>query len=489
MLIYIGVVQVFAHSALLDVVYDDCIAEKDGDGIDEIWYDLEYFGSNSHISNEEDTIKYYFEETSQNGMYTWTTDVSESVANEIKNAYANSMKKWNNVYYYSYDENGGVTKHKIINIVEGTASDHNLSIYPAKTSNSYAETDVVGDGNIACDNDDNFKEMYHKHFVQWKMTVYVDYFYVNGSNSAQEVELLRDRTGAHEIGHVLGLDDVDKGCYVYNEYHHNELLMGFGTHLENRCCDITYKDIAGVAITRGFHTDNDHRWLNWGVQSNGKYKLSCTICNGVKYVSSLSGYTYNTFGACNNNHALSGGNMMAVASYGTKDYYKCKYCRYVAPFSLNVYQNYTIAYHTDALHKVTNTVSGLGYVFYEKHTFVNNQCTECGFSHTHSYSPYLYYNNREHKKNCSCGLYMTEAHYIRQSDIVDNRYVKCLGCRAQLDLFNDYASSVMSNIAQVSINGSYILPSGIVVLVDEDIQAYIDGTLVFYHPDNIPSTQ
>ena len=84
---------------------------------------------------------------------------------------------------------------------------------------------------------------------------------------------------------------------------------------------------------------------------------------------------------------------------------------------------------------------------------------------------------------------MTEAHYIRQSDIVDNRYVKCLGCRAQLDLFNDYASSVMSNIAQVSINGSYILPSGIVVLVDEDIQAYIDGTLVFYHPDNIPSTQ
>ena len=107
----------------------------------------------------------------------------------------------------------------------------------------------------------------------------------------------------------------------------------------------------------------------------------------------------------------------------------------------------------------------------------------------HSYGRYLYYDNYSHISYCSCGAYVTEGHYIRHEDIVDNRYAICLGCRAQLDLFEDYANSIMSTITQVSINGSYILPSGIVVLVDEDVQSYLNGTLVFYHPDNIPTTQ
>ena len=57
-----------------------------------------------------------------------------------------------------------------------------------------------------------------------------------------------------------------------------------------------------------------------------------------------------------------------------------------------------------------------------------------------------------------------------------------------LDLRDDDYNTIAS-IMQVSVNGSYILPSGIVVLVDEDVQAYLDGNLVFYHPDNIPTTQ
>lgn len=109
--------------------------------------------------------------------------------------------------------------------------------------------------------------------------------------------------------------------------------------------------------------------------------------------------------------------------------------------------------------------------------------------HEHAFGPYLYHDNHSHIKYCSCGTYLTEGHYIRQADIVDNRYARCLGCRARLDLFEDYANTIMSAITRVSINGSYVLPSGIVVLVDEDVQAYLDGTLVFYHPDNIPITQ
>ena len=45
------------------------------------------------------------------------------------------------------------------------------------------------------------------------------------------------------------------------------------------------------------------------------------------------------------------------------------------------------------------------------------------------------------------------------------------------------------NIQKVTINGSYILPNGIIVLVDEDIEAYENGTLVFYDQDKLPVTQ
>ena len=52
----------------------------------------------------------------------------------------------------------------------------------------------------------------------------------------------------------------------------------------------------------------------------------------------------------------------------------------------------------------------------------------------------------------------------------------------------------MSNIIdsvniKYSVKGSYMLPSGIAVLVDEDIEAYLNGTLQFYHENDIPVTQ
>ena len=39
-----------------------------------------------------------------------------------------------------------------------------------------------------------------------------------------------------------------------------------------------------------------------------------------------------------------------------------------------------------------------------------------------------------------------------------------------------------NNNLPYTINGSYILPNGVMVLVDDDIDAYLDGTLVFINP-------
>ena len=470
-------IKALAHESLLHVEYDDCIPPElvagTHDSIDEMWYVLlDEELSCYHISHDEMTIKYYFSDLSKDKTYSWTTDISDSDAQEIKDAYTNSMKKWNNIYFYSYNIYGTLEKHKIINIVEGTLDDHNLTIYPThgQIYNAVTKTDSFP-ALVEGPSDE------HSHYSKWYMNVDIDDFRQDSALGSDTVQAVRSRTGAHEIGHILGLRDIynNELCHsnaIYN--HHQEVIMG--DFSPTATLDITYQDIAGVAITRGFHTDNNHKWLYMGVQSDGKYKILCSICNGVRYEESFSGYTYDTYNACNSNHNLSSGNMMAVASYGTYDYYKCKYCRYVAPFSSVVAQNYVKTAYSDSLHQCTNSVNGLNYSFYESHTFENNYCTGCG-AHDHTYGLYKYNDNRTHKGTCSCGSYKLEAHYVRYSDIVNNRYANCLGCLRRLDLNKDVAGIIRSSYTVVTENGSYILPSGVIVLVDADVEAYINGTL------------
>ena len=136
------VTEAFAHDIHLSVDYDDCQADLNSDGLGEMWYLIDNANGCYHLSDEITTIKYYFAESSPSG-YTWTTDISKSVAEQVKNAYAISMKKWNNVYFYSHGSDDIVSKHKIINIVEGTPEDHNLIIYPGKEVGSFALTEKV----------------------------------------------------------------------------------------------------------------------------------------------------------------------------------------------------------------------------------------------------------------------------------------------------------------------------------------------------------
>ncbi len=112
------------------------------------------------------------------------------------------------------------------------------------------------------------------------------------------------------------------------------------------------------------------------------------------------------------------------------------------------------------------------------------------YSHTHSFSM-QYYNYKWHKLTCECG-YTTgsnQGHIVLRSEIVNGRYAECLECHHMLDLTVDMALINSAYATQVSINGSYILPSGIIVLIDDDLSAYLNGTLVFYDKDKVPSYQ
>ena len=473
-----GAITAFAHNAMLDVEYDSCIENPDSDGIDEMWYVLDKNSECKHISHNESTIKYYIADSHPASTYTWATDTSDAVAQEIKSALADSMEKWNNVYFYSYNSDGTITKKKIVNVVEGTETDHNLLVYPVillginiADVSPLVDEESIESGAIR-----------HNHYSKWMMRVEVEHFYVNDKYDEEYVNTVRERTGAHEIGHILGLRDIDSSnlCHADAEaQHHHELLMGYGSPLENRSFNITYKDIAGVAITRGFHNDSDHKWLNCGLQDDGKFKIICSICNGVKLVDSLAGYSFDTYGACGGNHNLSDGNMMAVASYGTNDYYKCKYCRYVAPFSSNVAQDYDVVYHSEVSHKYVNTVDGLEYSFYEQHTVKNNECTKCG-EHIHSYSDhYIWQTEGLHMAYCGCGEYSMKSHVVLPGAFPKpDGYAICMLCRGRV--FIGQLNSITSGLAHTD-NGSFILTNGIIVLVDEDVQAYFSGTLEFYY--------
>ena len=400
-------IPTFAHGAMLNVRYDECIGVVGSDSIDEEWYTITATTISYHISHEVDTIKYYFavnpesEGDTEEEKFGWT-DLSEEFAEEIQTAVVNSMKKWANVYFYSYNPDGSITKNKVINIVEGTEQDHNLLIYPETGKKRIGAAYWGGSKNTV-----ESGTVTHAHFSEWYIWVNVDYFDHN-KQSYSTINMVKERLGAHEFGHVLGLYDVDNCCSATNtnSAHHEEILMGYGS---NRSTDIKYKDIAGVAITRGFHTDEDHRWLTTGALYDGEYKLICSICNGVKYVDNLADYPHDMYMYCELDHELSDGNMMAVASYGNKDYYKCKYCKYVAPFSEIVEQNYEITPYSNDCHKYENTVDGLEYTFYKPHAYIG----------------WMYFNNASHRKMCSCGHVETQTHYIRASDIVNGRYATC----------------------------------------------------------------
>ena len=120
------------------------------------------------------------------------------------------------------------------------------------------------------------------------------------------------------------------------------------------------------------------------------------------------------------------------------------------------------------------------------HTFIENVCTMCDLVHEHEYN-WAYYSKTQHIEKCACGIVGTvkRPHVLRSSDT--GRYRTCIECNALIDM-NTGGGLINSTKVMVSLNGSYIMPNGIIILVDEDIDAYLNGDLIFYDPnENVES--
>ena len=112
--------------------------------------------------------------------------------------------------------------------------------------------------------------------------------------------------------------------------------------------------------------------------------------------------------------------------------------------------------------------------------------------HTHEYS-YQYLNKNSHILTCRCGATsgLRQGHAISIDD-VGKTYANCLGCGYLLNLNSDSAvimGITSPSVIKVSLNGSYILSNQMIVLVDEDVRAYLNGTLVFYNKSGNLNTE
>ena len=85
-------IQTFAHDENLEVSYNDCRYTENDDDINKMWYVLNDGISCIHLSDDEYTIKYYFEEIPPESSIL-SNNVTYELIETIKTSFATSMKK------------------------------------------------------------------------------------------------------------------------------------------------------------------------------------------------------------------------------------------------------------------------------------------------------------------------------------------------------------------------------------------------------------
>lgn len=114
------------------------------------------------------------------------------------------------------------------------------------------------------------------------------------------------------------------------------------------------------------------------------------------------------------------------------------------------------------------------------HLAPSYDCVLCGAEHTHTYGmSYEWVSDKIHTTTCVCGETKSEGHVVSATALPIHGRKVCLLC-------GGLASEGLSQMAVGSLphteNGSYITSDGIIVLADEDIEAFLNGTLEFIYP-------
>lgn len=114
-----------------------------------------------------------------------------------------------------------------------------------------------------------------------------------------------------------------------------------------------------------------------------------------------------------------------------------------------------------------------------------------GEPHTHSYNhSYSWVSYTNHYGYCHCDEFQLQGHAVASGSYnTGQRFATCLLCGGRAEMGFVQLTINSSTVTKVTINGSFILPNGVIILEDEDLEAYLNGTLVFYDKDKVPVIQ
>lgn len=143
--------------------------------------------------------------------------------------------------------------------------------------------------------------------------------------------------------------------------------------------------------------------------------------------------------------------------------------------------------YTNIQHKV---YCSCGEYVLNNHSIFMGSCKFCGEPHTtHDYSDhFVHETNSTHKSYCICGEYSIEPHVVSSGAYASGvKYAICLACGGLATVGMTHHQTIGE--LPSSENGSFILPNGVIVLVDEDMKAYFSGTLEFIYPDDNLETE
>lgn len=101
----------------------------------------------------------------------------------------------------------------------------------------------------------------------------------------------------------------------------------------------------------------------------------------------------------------------------------------------------------------------------------------CGASKTenHAYSKrYIWIDGYSHNAFCGCGAATVNGHYIKSGSKPPHR---CMYCKGIAEAgFSEYRITIPIGATQITKNGSYVLPNGITIVAEADLEDFLNGT-------------
>lgn len=229
-----------------------------------------------------------------------------------------------------------------------------------------------------------------------------------------------------------------------------------------------------VVIAYEYDEDNDKIYANFGW--NAKYTHINPEEEGFTTYKSALAINWDIEHEHTNNYSVT------TLNYGNVNTnYYCYLDKDIYNFEHNHAYDFEYEDYSDDCHK---SFCHCGeYIVTESHTYETNDdniCTKCGhLVHVHDYaSSHTWLNNTNHRSMCECGEFKIMPHVVKQGTS------KCILCNGNASMGIVQWGLNNHNKLYISENGSYILENGIIVLVEEDINLYFNGTLIFYREND-----